>query len=177
MRKAWIVLLGVFVWACDDPKSGGEPTASAIVSATPSAPTPSASAKPSASATATASVAPSASATTTVSATASVAPSDAGPSGPTCGKKPLPDCPLQGWMKKNMEPAMSSTDFPDLATQLDKTATFAPPGMPNWASISKDGAKAARAADLGGVKASCRGCHDQYKNKYKTEMRTRAVPG
>jgi len=54
--------------------------------------------------------------------------------------------------------------------------TFAPAGYTNWASIAKDGAKAARAADLGGVKASCRTCHDQYKKPYKTEMRTRPVP-
>ncbi len=179
MKKAWIVTVlavgAALAVACDDKaKEGG----------TPSATVATASAAPSVKASVTASVTPSA--TVTASASASATPSatasaplaavDAGASGPTCGKKPLPDCPLQGWMKKNMEPAMSATDFPDIATQLDKIATFAPSGMPNWASISKDGAKAARAADLGGVKASCRSCHDQYKNRYKTEMRTRPVP-
>ena len=71
---------------------------------------------------------------------------------------------------------MSGTDFPALADGLGKIATFAPAGYTNWVSISKDGAKAAQAADLGGVKASCRGCHDQYKKQYKSEMRTRPVP-
>ena len=71
---------------------------------------------------------------------------------------------------------MSATDFPAIADSLDKIVTFAPTGYTNWASIAKDGAKAARAADLGGVKASCRGCHDQYKKPYKADLRSRPVP-
>lgn len=92
-----------------------------------------------------------------------------------CGKKPLPDCPLQGWMKTNTNPAIASQDFPGLATALDKVVTFAPPGYTNWASIAKDGAKAARASDMVATKASCRTCHDQYKDKYKKELRTRKI--
>jgi len=93
----------------------------------------------------------------------------------TCGTKPLPDCPLQAWMKANTNPAIAAQDFPGLATALDKVATFAPPGYTNWASIAKDGAKAARASDMTATKASCRTCHDQYKDKYKKELRTRKI--
>jgi hypothetical protein len=71
---------------------------------------------------------------------------------------------------------MANKDLAALATALDKTATFAPSGYTNWASISKDGAKAARDSDLTAVKASCRGCHEQYKTKYKSELRARPVP-
>lgn len=93
-----------------------------------------------------------------------------------CGTKPLPDCPLQAWMKANTNAAMTSSDFDAIAKALDKTATFAPAAYANWKSISDDGAKAARSHDLAGVKASCKSCHDQYKTKYKTEMRARRVP-
>ena len=62
-----------------------------------------------------------------------------------------------------------------LATALEQMQKFAPAGYTNWVSISKDGAKAAKAGDLAGAKASCRSCHDQYKNKYKTEMRDRKI--
>ncbi len=81
-------------------------------------------------------------------------------------------------MKANTSPALSSSDFDALATALDKVATFAPPGggYPNWVSISKDGAAAAHAASLDGVKGACRGCHQQYKDKYKKEMRDRPLP-
>ena len=64
---------------------------------------------------------------------------------------------------------------PALATALEQMQKFAPAGYTNWVSISKDGAKAAKAGDLAGAKASCRSCHDQYKNKYKTEMRDRKI--
>jgi hypothetical protein len=78
-------------------------------------------------------------------------------------------------MKANTAPAMSAQDFGALATALDRIATFAPPGYPNWPSISKDGAAAARAQNLDAVKASCRGCHNQYKDKYKKELRSRPI--
>lgn len=113
----------------------------------------------------------------TASASGGVAPVASGSAGAAaaCGTKPLPDCPLQAWMKANTNPAIAAQDFPALATALDKVATFAPPGYTNWASIAKDGAKAARASDMTATKASCRTCHDQYKDKYKKELRTRKI--
>lgn len=93
-----------------------------------------------------------------------------------CGVKPQPDCPLQAWMKSNTNPAIASNDLPALAIALEKTVSFAPPaGYGNWASISKDGAKAAKAGDMTAAKASCRTCHDQYKAKYKADLRGRKV--
>jgi soluble cytochrome b562 len=54
-------------------------------------------------------------------------------------------------------------------------AKMAPPGYSNWVSISNDGAKAAKAGNLDAAKASCRTCHDQYKAKYRSEMRDRKI--
>jgi hypothetical protein len=87
----------------------------------------------------------------------------------------MPPCPLYAWMKANTSAAMSAQDFGALAVALDKVVGFAPAGYTNWASISKDGANAARAESLDGVKASCRGCHNQYKDRYKKEMRDRPI--
>jgi hypothetical protein len=94
---------------------------------------------------------------------------------PTCGDKPLPPCPLYAWMKANTGLAMSHEDFEGLAAALDTVATFAPDGYTNWASIAKDGANAAREQSLDGVKATCRSCHRQYKDKYKKELRDRPI--
>jgi hypothetical protein len=58
---------------------------------------------------------------------------------------------------------------------LQKVSTFGPPGYTNWVSIAKDGADAARAQNLDAVKAACRGCHNQYRAKYKREMRDRPL--
>jgi hypothetical protein len=92
-----------------------------------------------------------------------------------CGDKPLPPCPLNAWMKANASPASIAQDFEGLATAFDKVVTFAPTGYPNWASIARDGADAARAQSLDGAKAACRGCHTQYKDRYKKEMRDRPI--
>jgi hypothetical protein len=137
------------------------PGPSAVVSAVPSVV---ASSPPVADA---APVAPPASAVPSTSSSAKGAP--------TCGDKPLPPCPLQGWMKANTSPAMTAQDFGALATALEKIVTFAPAGYTNWVSISRDGADAARAQTLDGVKAACRGCHNQYKDRYRKEMRDRPI--
>ncbi len=70
---------------------------------------------------------------------------------------------------------MSAQDFGELALALDKVVSFAPAGYSNWASIARDGASGARAQHLDAVKAACRGCHNQYKDRYKKEMRRRAI--
>lgn len=92
-----------------------------------------------------------------------------------CGTKPLPDCPLQAWMKANMNPPVMASDTAKLGEVLEKAAAFAPPGFTNWKSIANDGAKAAKGGDLAAAKASCRSCHDQYKKKYQAEQRTRKI--
>ena len=146
------------------------PDASPVAADTTTGTSPTGGADATAPTTATATATASAGTKPTASATASAA------SGPAeCGTKPLPDCPLQAWMKANTNTAVASGDLPALATALDKSATFAPPGYTNWVSIAKDGAKAAKGGDLAAAKASCRTCHDQYKTKYKAEMRARKI--
>lgn len=78
-------------------------------------------------------------------------------------------------MKANLAAAIVGADFDGLRTALDEAATFAPPGYPNWGSIARDGADAARVQDLEAVKAACRSCHAQYREKYKHEMRDRPL--
>jgi hypothetical protein len=77
-------------------------------------------------------------------------------------------------MKANMAPAVAAEDVPALAKGLDYIAAHAPAGMPNWSSIAKAGAAKAAAGDVAAAKATCKTCHDQYKAKYKAEMRDRA---
>ncbi|HEV3193375.1 MAG TPA: hypothetical protein VGY54_22865 [Polyangiaceae bacterium] len=67
-----------------------------------------------------------------------------------------------------------TTDFAALRRMLQATADARPPGdYPKWSPIAKAGAAAAERADLGGVKKSCKDCHDMYKQKYKAEFPTR----
>jgi hypothetical protein len=78
-------------------------------------------------------------------------------------------------MKANTAPALSTRDFAALAAAFDQLAAFAPPGFPNWRSMAKDGADAARIENFDAVKGACRGCHNQYKERYKKEMRDRPI--
>jgi hypothetical protein len=78
-------------------------------------------------------------------------------------------------MKDNTTAASTAGDLPALATALDAIVGMAPPGYPNWVSISKDGAAAARAGNLEATKAACTGCHKQYRAKYKAEHRARPI--
>jgi hypothetical protein len=95
---------------------------------------------------------------------------------PECGTKPHPDCPLQSWMKANFPQAVSTSNYAALEAGFTKVATLGLPTTPNWASIAKDGAAAAHASNLPGVKAACTSCHDQYRARYRADGRWRLVP-
>jgi hypothetical protein len=79
-------------------------------------------------------------------------------------------------MKDHTSAASTSGDLGAMADAFDTIATMAPPGYTNWASISKDGAAAARAGSVDAARAACTECHKQYRAKYKTELRARPVP-
>jgi len=110
-----------------------------------------------------------------------VPPVDAGASMAASDADPSPaEAPLAHWMKEHAAPAILQGDIYALAAAFETIATFAPkappPAYANWVSIAKDGAAAARAASLEGAKGACRGCHSQYRNTYKAEMRARPLP-
>jgi hypothetical protein len=72
---------------------------------------------------------------------------------------------------------MQSKDLASVAAGLDKAADLVKdPGFPEWAALSKAGAEAARKGDVAATKASCKDCHDKYKDAYKAKLRTKAVP-
>jgi hypothetical protein len=92
-----------------------------------------------------------------------------------CGTKPLPDCPLQAWMKAHTNPAMAANDLEALSAAFETIATFAPAGYPNWISIANDGKRAAMTGEGVAAKAACRSCHSQYKARYKADLRGRKI--
>jgi hypothetical protein len=136
--------------------------------------------------------APTATTDPAATATASSAASDGGedasapprvdaeaPAAPLEGGPSAAEAPLAYWMRDHAATAMEEKDLLAIAAAFDRIATFAPkvppPAYANWASIAKDGAAAARAASLDGAKGACRGCHVQYRNAYKAEMRARPL--
>lgn len=91
------------------------------------------------------------------------------------------DGPLAHWMETNLQAAVEAGDLAKLATGLEKAATFAPDpswnqGETSWEKIAKDGAAKAKAGDLAGAKASCKGCHTAWRKKYKAQFAQRPLP-
>lgn len=98
-----------------------------------------------------------------------------------CGEKGQPDCPLQGWMEKNMQDPFDAKDWKTVAASLEKAAGFAPDpswntGDTGWSKIAKDGAAAAKAGNEEGVQQACKACHKAWRSKYKKEHRTHPIP-
>jgi hypothetical protein len=114
---------------------------------------------------------PSAAPAATQAATPAAAPA-ATPPAATCGKKGMPDCPLQAWMKKNVKAPLKDKDTAKLAEALDQIAAHAPEGYADWKEIAMTGAKAARDDDIAAVKQQCKTCHDTHQKRYRKERRT-----
>ena len=98
-----------------------------------------------------------------------------------CGAKGQPSCPLQGWMEKNMDPAVEKADTKALAVAFEKAAKFAPDAAwntaePSWSKLALAGAEAAKKGDLAAAKAQCKSCHKAFGEKYRATFRTKPVP-
>jgi hypothetical protein len=89
-----------------------------------------------------------------------------------------PKTPLGKWMQPNVGNALAGQDFPTLQKNLTIVANNPPPNgnYTNWASIAQGGATSASNQDLKGTKASCKQCHDQYKQQYIADFPNRAFP-
>jgi hypothetical protein len=93
-----------------------------------------------------------------------------------CGVAGQPDCPLQGWMKATMTPAISAGDLVRLERDFKRIADFAPPDYGRWKAISGAGADAAAHGDIEGARQACKSCHDEFRARYRRELRARALP-
>ncbi len=88
-----------------------------------------------------------------------------------CGDKGLPDCPLQSWMKANLQAQLNAGDMTRLARALDDLASRAPAGFDDWKASATKAAEAARKNDIAAVKAECKSCHDHDRSRFRAELR------
>jgi hypothetical protein len=83
--------------------------------------------------------------------------------------------PLKEWMTSNLNRPLRTTNFDELGKSLATAATYAPQRFADWRQIAEQGAAAAAAHDLDGVRASCNDCHTKYRAEYKKIMRTQPL--
>ena len=88
-----------------------------------------------------------------------------------------PVTPLGKWMKPNMGAPLAGEDYDTLKKSLDLIASRAPQGdYPQWSAMASAGSAAAAKQDLKAVKASCKQCHDAYKDKYIKDFPAQPFP-
>ena len=90
---------------------------------------------------------------------------------PRCGTSPLPDCPLQAFMKANAREALNTSRLDRLEEVLRRTASLGPTEYKDWGDIARAGAEAAADGKLEAVRATCKSCHDLYRAAYRRDHR------
>jgi len=107
-----------------------------------------------------------------------VAPQEVPAAPAACGNPGQPHCPLQEWMRATLQTYLireDASNLPRLATALDKLASASPADYPNWGSLARRGAEAARRHDFPALKEVCAGCHDAYRTEFRGRMRERRL--
>ena len=97
------------------------------------------------------------------------------PGPPTCGESGQPDCPLQIWMDSKANALVTMRKAPELSLAMRELASFAPDGYVDWANFAVTAAQAAEANDFDLVKRACQACHDDYRKRYRAELRARPL--
>lgn len=86
----------------------------------------------------------------------------------SCGRPPLQACPLQQWMSANLGQPFNRGRLERLIRPFEDLARAGPPGYPRWVEFATAGAAAATRKDLDGVRMACEGCHQTYRDSYRS---------
>jgi hypothetical protein len=79
-------------------------------------------------------------------------------------------------MDRTMNAAMNTKAAPALTEGFAQLAAFEPPGFPQWAALAHLGRQAAQRSDFVAANRICTACHEQYRERYRKELRARPVP-
>jgi hypothetical protein len=95
----------------------------------------------------------------------------------SCGAPGEAPCPMQAWMRASVATPLASNDGAALAAGLERTARLSPDASwTSWSTFATEGAAAARRGDIAASRASCKGCHAAWREKYRASYRARPLP-
>ena len=83
--------------------------------------------------------------------------------------------PLRAWMRSNAQRPLVDGNLAAVTVAFERIETFAPPGYEGWAADATRGAAAARKGDQEALRAACKQCHDDFRERYRGEYRSRAL--
>jgi cytochrome c553 len=79
-------------------------------------------------------------------------------------------------MRGNVALPLATNNLSALADGLERTARLSPDmAWASWRTMAADGAAAARKGDIAGARASCKNCHDAWREAYKARFRNRPI--
>jgi hypothetical protein len=78
-------------------------------------------------------------------------------------------------MDSHMNAALSNEDYIAMERGFRQLAEDQPPGFSGWGYIAGTGAEAAERQDQTGVRAACDGCHEDYREQYRSTIRHRPL--
>ena len=108
-------------------------------------------------------------------AASAAAPAGETPGGvPSCGSGKA-ECPMQRWMKANLQTFQRSHDHARLAEAFEQLAKVEPKGFDGWEDSARQGAEAAAKGDEAGVSRSCETCHRAHRDTYRRTLRAQAL--
>jgi hypothetical protein len=84
-----------------------------------------------------------------------------------------PDNSLKDLMKK-VNTGVLNGESKGLGPLFETLKGKGKPEFKDWGSLSDKGKAAADKGDIDGVKATCKPCHDQYRNDFKTKYGSKA---
>jgi hypothetical protein len=93
---------------------------------------------------------------------------------PVCGSGSA-ECPMQRWMKANLQAFQRSHDYSRLAAAFEQLAELEPKGYDGWAESSRQGAEAAARKDEAGISKACETCHKAHREAYRHSLRSQAL--
>jgi hypothetical protein len=98
-----------------------------------------------------------------------------------CGEKGQPECPLQGFMSKNLQDPLDANNVTLVAKNVPRVADFVPDpswntGNNSWSSLVQGVATAAESGDVDSTREACKNCHRAWRKRYKDEFRKRPLP-
>lgn len=77
-------------------------------------------------------------------------------------------------LMKKMGSQVANGEAKALSPIFVQTKGMGKPEFPDWAAISDRGKAAADKGDLAAAKATCKECHDAYRDAYKTKYGSKA---
>jgi hypothetical protein len=98
-----------------------------------------------------------------------------------CGDKGQPECPLQGFMSKNLQDPLDAANTSLVGKNVTRVADFVPDptwntGNNSWSSLVQGVATAAESGDVDSTREACKNCHRAWRKRYKDEFRHRPLP-